>query len=94
MRGIKKTALVVALVFLEIIFLAWALGSNRPLHSFERAAFTSYQQDPTPENKHRWLREQQVSGRDVRLRKFLGYSLGVANLCLIVFVLRHKEKPA
>jgi hypothetical protein len=74
----------------EIVFVSWAIASNRPRRSSEVQAVTRHVAAPTPENKKLLVREQHVTEREIGTRKLLGYSLVVANLCLIALIARRR----
>jgi hypothetical protein len=88
-----KISILFLLVFLEIVFLSLALGSHLPRRSSELEAFTRYQKAQTPQNRESWLKERQFSEREVKLRKGIGYSLAVLNLCLIIWVAKRPGGP-
>ena len=92
MKHFGKIAVLTVLGLLEIVFLSWALASNLPRRESELAAFTRYQSAQTPENMEQWLKERQVSEREVILRKSVGYFLVVGNLCLIVYLGRRRVR--
>jgi len=88
MTRTRKIVILAALGLLEIIFLSWAVAANRPRRASEVAAFMSYQSAPTSENRDLWLKERQVSEREVMLRRYLGCFLAVGNLGLVVYLAR------
>jgi hypothetical protein len=90
MRKWKKAILVVALGFLEVIFLSWVFASNLPRRSADIDAFTRYQSVPTEENKERWYKEREKTQNEVRLRVVLGVCLAAGNLFLIMWVARRR----
>jgi hypothetical protein len=90
MKRTKTIAILGALGLLEIIFLSWAIAANRPRRASEMAAFMSYQNAPTIENMALWLKERQVSEREVTLRRYSGGFLAVGNLGLIIYLARRR----
>ncbi len=94
MTTMRRVAVILVLLVLEILFVSWALASNRTRRSSELAALTRYQQNPTAENRVLWMKEQQITNNQVSLRKGIGSVLAGTNLCLIVVVARAKQRNA
>lgn len=91
----KKTriALLVLLVFLEVVFASWTYSPTLPRRSAELKAFWTYQNVPTQENYDRWMRERGITLHEIRLRKSIGIGLALSNLLVIAWLIRMRQIP-
>lgn len=87
MRKPLRLALLVSLVFVEIILLAGTLKYPIPHRQSEMAAFAAYIHNPTPELKNAWLKERSKTDREVSVRRTIAASLAILDAVAIVALL-------
>jgi hypothetical protein len=92
MRLAKKVTIFGIFALLEVLFLSWAIAPNLPHRSADLRAFAKYQSAPTDQNKDIWLKEQQSTQNEMKLRRYLGSTLAFGNIFVVVWLVRRRAQ--